>query len=258
MEMSPGNQLIPFTKACLLIANGEFDKAKQVLFLIKFFSEDATLPEAYRKELGTKLDLLSQGLADAINKGIALHDKGEYRDAVAHYEELLKSFPKSAWLNYEYFYSKTEGMKNQEESLKEWSKWKPVIYACDPMYHMNVQAQSGKEGYLLFRRQEGNSLFQSKENLKKDFVQYADIAFDLENYGLAAQMYWLMVTHFSEDEYGKRNILAYYLYCLDQLGEKETVKNFKGDFPKEFSKITSERKKIMEKSSIYKAFEKKE
>jgi hypothetical protein len=149
-------------------------------------------------------------------------------------------------------------MKDMDEIDNEWNKSKEIIYACDPLYYMNVRAKSGKEGYLLFRRREINMLFNSEENLKADFVKYADIALDLGNYGFAAQLYWLIVGNFSEEDYDNRNILAHYLYCLDKLGDKESIKNFAGDFPTEFGNIEKERRKIMEESPLYNAFEKKD
>lgn len=258
MEMSAGNQLIPFTKMCMHLARGEFDKAKRLLFVINIFSEESTLPAMYYEVISTKLNLLTEELGGAINEGIALHDKGKYNEAVSHYEKLLKIFPHSAWLNYEIYFSKTAGIKDMNETDREWNKSKQIIYSCDPMYPMSVRAKSGKEGYLIFKRQEINMLFLSKGNLKADFVKYADIAFDLENYGFAAQIYWLILSYFSKEDYDDRNILAHYLYCLDKLGDKENIKNFKGDFPAEFKVIEKERKKIMQESPFYNAFENKD
>jgi tetratricopeptide (TPR) repeat protein len=257
MEMSTGNQLIPFSKICMHIANDEFDIAKRLLFIISFFSDKSSLPAIYHKEISSKLEMLDQQLNTEINKGIAFHDKAKYKEAVLHYESLLKIFPKSAWLNYELYYSKTAEIKDAEERIKEWNKSRTYIYQCDPLYHLDVNAKSGKEGYLLFRRQEIQNLFQSKEKLKADFIKYADIALDLEDYSFAAQVYWLILTYFSKEDYDQRNILAHYLYCLNKLGDKESIKNFKGDFQNEFKKIEKERIKIMEASAMYNAFEKK-
>ncbi len=253
MEMSRGNQLIPFTKVCMHIAKGEFDKATRLLFAINLFSDKSTLPAIFHDEISAKLNLLAEDLNLAINEGIALHDNGKYKEAVALYENLLKIFPKSAWLNYELYYSKTAEMKVDESDL-EWDRTRNIVYACDPMYYMDVRARSGKEGYLLFRRREVNTLFQSEDSLKADFIKYADIALDLGNYGFAAQLYWLILNYFSEEDYNNRNILAHYLYCLDKLDNKESIKNFQGDFPKEFENIENERRKIMEESPVYNAF----
>ena len=256
MEMNRGNQLIPFSAICMHIARAEFDIANRLLFVVRSFSDKKSLPVVYYKKMSKKLNLLNKELGIAIKKGIALHDKGKYQEAVAHYEALLKVFPKSAWLNYELYFSKTDGMKTKVD--KEWNKYKKIIYKCDPMYYLNVRASSGKEGYLLLRRREINSLFKSQDTFKTDFIKYADIAFDLKNYGFAAQLYWLILNYIPKEDYNNRNILAYYLYCLEKLGIKGIAKNFKGNFSSEFKKIEAERKVIMQKSKVYKVFKIKE
>ena len=254
MEMEQWNQIIPFSKMCMYIANGEFDKAKHLLFIIGIFSEEGTLADALFEEISAKMDMLDDDLSAEIEKGIALHDKEKYEQAIAHYDELLKQFPNSAWLQYERYFSKAASCENPEDATAEWNRSEPGIYRADPLYHMNVHADNGKEAYLLFRRQEINELFKSQENIRADLVNYADIAFELENYGFAAQLYWLIISHLSKEDYDNRNLLAYFLYCLDKLGDTETVQNFKGDYPAEFKNIELERQEIMENSPMYKAF----
>lgn len=241
LEMEGGNQLIPFTKACMHIVNGEFDKAKSLLFLIGFFSSEGTLPDMYATPINSKLEIIDKELKVQINEGIALHDQGKYKKAVKHYKALLKDFPKSAWLRYELYFSETADLSSDDELIEEWKKAKEVIYANDPMYYMDVRATNGKEAYLLFKRQEIATLFKSQENLKSDFVKYADIALDLGNYGVAAQVYWLVFSYFEKEIYDNRNILAHFLYCLDKLGDTSLKENFEGDFPAEFEKIDEEK-----------------
>ncbi|MCB0397849.1 MAG: hypothetical protein KDD36_14450 [Flavobacteriales bacterium] len=258
MEMSQGNQIIPFTKACMYLADGAFDKANHLLFVIRFFSDNESLPALFLDEISAKMEVVNDEITSAINQGIALHDQGKYKEAVSHYNKLLKVFPNSAWLNYEHYFSGAAQMKDEDKQNDAWTASKKVIYTCDPLYPVNVRASTGKEGYLLFRRQEINSLFKKKEDLKSDFVKYADIALELEDYGFAAQLYWLILSYFAKEDYDNRNILAHYLYCLDKLGDTESVKNFKGDFPEEFAKVEAERRRVMEESPTYKAFGKPE
>ncbi len=255
MEMEIANQLVPFTKVCLYIAKGEFDKAKRMIVLVDFFSDNSTLPAALHNAVSSRLEMLDRELENSINKGIAMHDKGKYNDAVNHYQKLLVDFPNSAWLNYERYFSGTAEMHIDSTEV-EWNKWKGIIFRCDPMYHMNVRAKTGKEAYLLFRRQKINTLFQNADNTKQDLLEYADIAFDLENYAFAGQLYWFIFTGLQEKDYDNRNILAHFLYCIDKLGSGEYLVNFNGDFPAEFEKIEAERLKLMEKDGIYKSFAK--
>lgn len=261
MEMNLGNQLIPFTKVALLMAKGEFDRARNLLNIIGFFYDKKSLPSVYHRALQGKLQAMYNELSKLVNEGIKLHDAQKYKEAVKHYNEVAEQFPNSAWLNYEIYFSTAFPMKdkkNKEDQDKVWQKWKKIIYTNDPMYHMDVRANSGKEGYLLYQRQRTNDLFRENEKFKSDFVAYADIALDLENYALAAQAYWLILSSLPKESYKNRNILAHYLYCLDKLGNKETIKIFKGDFKKEFKKIKEERISLMKKSTIYNSFKNKD
>ncbi|MCB0402967.1 MAG: hypothetical protein KDD41_12845 [Flavobacteriales bacterium] len=258
LEMSSGNQLIPFTKACMHIEKGELGIAQNLLFIMNFFSEENTLPAMYMTEISRKIDLILADLTVEINKGMALHDKGKYNEAIKLYENLLKTFPYSAWLNYELYFSKAMQIDDPALSGQEWDRFKSIIYACDPMYPINAKATSGKEGYLLFRRHEVANLFKEKDKIKHDIVEFADIAFELENYSYAAQIYWLILSYFSEEEYGNRNMLAHFLYCLDKLGDQKIKENFTLDTETEFKKLEQEHRKVMEESSIYQSFKEKE
>ncbi len=258
MEMSLGNQLIPFTKVCLLLANGQFDEANRLLYVINFFYDDKTLPAKFDREINDKLQSFFDQLGIEIQKGIALHDKGKYAEAMEHYDTLLKNFPNSAWLNYEMYFSRSAISGDLDVSGEDWKDAQKTIYACDPMYPINPQAKSGKEGYLLFRRREISDLFSSAESVRADIVTYADIALDLENYSFAGQIYWLVFSHLKEEDFAERNILAHYLYCLDKLGDTSNIENFDGDYQAEFAQIEAERIALMKNSEMYKAFSKEE
>ena len=123
---------------------------------------------------------------------------------------------------------------------------------------MDVRASNGTEGYLLYRRMCISELFKDNYSTASDFVEYADITLDLKVYGFASHMYWLILTSMPRKVYDDREITAYFLYCLDKLGDKKLIENFKGNFPKEFKKIENLCQKQMEESVIYKSFINKE
>lgn len=258
LEMGGGNELIPAGKVFMHVANGEFDIARRYLQIIRYFCDEQALATYFLSELNWRLEAFYDSLEKEIQLGIKLHDGKEYEKAVEHYKQLLLIYPKSAWANYELFYSENalNGF-SKDEYEKNWSHYKEKVYSCDPLYPVNVHANSGKQGYLFLRRMEIKSLFQDEKAIKKDLVRYADIALDLEEYGFAAQLYWYIFTSFQEEDYQNRNILAHFLYCLDKLGIEGIAQNFKGDFKQEFKKIEEERKSIMEDSAAFKAFEKK-
>ena len=256
MEMSLGNQLIPTTKIFLLVSQGEIDLALKYIEILRLFSDPKTVANQYLKELDERIYLFNKDLNVVIQKGIVEHDAENYEAAISIYEDVLNQYPNSAWAKYELFYSKNAlKLKNKEidtQTREDWDLIQSDIYKSNPLYTMNVRASNGKEAYLLFKRTEINSLFQNKDNRIADFIQYANIAMDLEVYDFAAQLFWLMTSTKNEE----KNLVYKYLYCLEKLGITDLKENFKGDFKKEFKKIENEKEKEMKNSIIYKAFQK--
>jgi tetratricopeptide (TPR) repeat protein len=256
LEMSVGNQLIPVTKIFMLISQGELDYAMKYLEIVQLFSDPKTIPNDYLKELSWRLKLFNQQLQAEIGNGIAEHDKGNYEIAISTYKSILNDYPNSAWTLYESYYSQnaldTKDGKGNATDRSDWDDAKIKIFKANPLYNMDVRASNGKEGYLLFRRQEINSLFKSNDERISDIYKYADISMDLGVYDFAAQLFWYSYI------YGKDNkkALNRFLYCLEKLGVTDIKQNFKGDFEKEFKKIDNEKEKEMTKSAIYKAFKK--
>ena len=233
LEMSPKNQLIPVSKIFMYVSQGLFDKAKMYSEIIHYFSDSKSVPYYLIEELHWRLAIFDEQLNGEIKRGIKLHDKGDYDQAISIYQEINKSYSNSAWLNYELYYStNAKNVKEKKEQLEDRASWdiaKQVIYNCNPLYSMDVRASSGKEAYLLFQRQSMGSLFKDKDNYGKDFVKYADIAFDLEEYGFAAQLYWIIITTLPKENYKGKNIVAHFLYCLDKLEVYSIKENFKGN-----------------------------
>lgn len=256
MEMELGNQLVPITKIFALVSQGEFDHALKYIEIVRMFSSPKTYANDYLIALTERLKLFNEELNTEIQKGIEEHDKGEFEKAIGVYSEILKSYPNSAWTNYELFYSQNAlDVKTGKVDLnnrESWDKSKITIYKHNPLYNMDVRANSGKEGYLLFRRHSINDLFKSKEEKLNDVYKYADIAMDLGVYDFAAQLFWYSFS------YDKNTVdsLPKFLYCLEKLNVKTLKENFKGNFKKEFEKIDEEKEKEMTSSEIYKSFKK--
>jgi hypothetical protein len=262
MEMSPGNEIIPLSKIALLVADGKFDEAKEYVELLKLFGGKKMLATYYTEELSWRLEAFNKELQTRAQKGIEQHDKGNYDGAIAVYDGILNDYSASAWIRFERYYS--QNRKNNEEkrdsvrSLAEWNKAKPMIYGCNPLYPNASMVSTGKEAYLLMRRLELSTLFKVKENLSKDLLKLGDIASDLGDYGYAAEVYWICFSRIKKEDLDKKEILPYFLYCLDKLGVKEIRKNYEGDFEKEFKKIEKEKRKAMEGSVVYKLYRVKE
>lgn len=254
MEMSVGNQIISLTKIFTLISQGQFDHAQKYIEIIRAFSDPETISDRYMAEMIGRLDMFNRELNAKIQEGLALHDKGEYEKALAHYELILKDYPYSAWTKYEVYYSQNAlSIEKKEVELADRTQWdaaKVGVYGCNPLYSLDVRANTGKEAYLLQRRASIASLFRSNEDALGDVYKYADIAMDLGVYDFAAQLFWLSSTY----DKNQKDALAKYLYCLEKLGVTDIKDIFTLKTDKEFKKIEKNKEKEMTKSEIYNSF----
>jgi len=254
LEMSIGNQLIPATKIFALISQGEFDYAMKYLEIVDMFSDPKSITNIYLSELAWRLQVFNEQLKTEIEKGISEHDNGNYKNAITTYNNILGSYPNSAWALYELYYSQNalevKAGKVKLEDRSNWDNAKSKIFKCNPLYSMDVRANNAKEGYLLFRRQEISKLFKSKDEKLNDIYKYADISMDLGIYDFAAQLFWYSFTFSKNND----KALIRFLYCIEQLGVKNLKENFKGDHEKDFKKLEAEKENEMISSPMYKAF----
>ncbi|MBK6986097.1 MAG: hypothetical protein IPH32_15745 [Bacteroidetes bacterium] len=174
MEMNAGNQLITVSKIALLVSQGEFDYATKYIEMIRMYSDPKAVPHNYLKEMSRRLEEFSKQLETEKNRGILEHDKGNYAEAIAIYQSILKKYPNSAGVKYELYYSKNaldiETKKIELDNRKDWDEAKISIYKSNPIYGMDVRASNGKEGYLLFRRQSIQELFKNRDDKTKIFI----------------------------------------------------------------------------------------
>lgn len=98
------------------------------------------------------------------------------------------------------------------------------------------------------------SLFRDQRQFVRDLLTQADIALDLGEYGLAAQTYWMLKVNVRPAAYGDRDILAYFLYALEKLGQTHFKVHFKGDHRVSFKAIEATLRRRMQESDLYKAF----
>lgn len=252
MEMSSGNLIIPVTKILMLMSQGEFDYAYKFAEILPMFSENTTTATVYLREINQRLGIFDDLLQQEIGKGIVLHDKGSYDDAIAVYKAILSQYPNSAWTMYEvYFSENAKGVKEGKVKLEdraEWDNAKIAIYSANPLYNMDIRANTGKEAYLLYRRFEMSTLFKNKDERLKDVFEYADIAMDLGVYDFAAQLFWLTANY---DKDASEKSLLRYMYCLERLGIKDLKDNFNYDYQEAFITIEKEKEDVMKNSQAY-------
>ncbi|WP_264793294.1 hypothetical protein [Aureispira anguillae] len=253
MEIESGNGLVILSKICIHVANGEFDLAKRYLNIAQAFPEQNSMALNFYYQFDFRMEWLFDDIREEVRIGKQFQFEGDFESAALHFEEQLNVLPKCAAFNYERYYSRSLLISeySPEDIIQLWKDCNEAVYACDPLFNMNVPARNSKDLYLMSKRHEINLLFDNQVSIEDNILEYADIALDLEVYGFAAHMYWLIIGN-KPDEFPERDILAHYLYCLEKLGDTENITSFEEEYTRQkFKKIERERKQAMEKSSVY-------
>ena len=257
MEMSPGDQLVGAMPLLLFVANGEIAKAGHLYSVLRPNALDKSSADILLDRLGGMLGPFARQHNDRIQKGIKLHDKGRYHEAIKIYRDILTDYPGSAWARYELYFSTAFRDKlmpaapgGRLEAV--WDAAAKEIYALDPLYGTQSTGRRGKDfGSMLDRL----TLRAMEEKPPADpilvFATKAEVALHLGRYGEAAQFYWQLL--FRKDEIHVQlisdkqprtlstdQLIARYLYCLEQLGAPEWKSQFKGDFTEAFKQLDAE------------------
>ncbi|CAA6828634.1 MAG: Unknown protein [uncultured Aureispira sp.] len=253
MEVGSGDGLVILSKISIHIAKGEFDLAKRYLNVAQAFPEQNSMALNFYKQFDFRMEWLYDDVREQIRVGKKMQVEGDFEGAALHFEAEIDKFPKSADFNFEKYYSRSLLISEHDPEyiIKLWKDCKEAVYACDPLYNMNVPAKNSKDLYLMSKRHEINLLFDNQVRISENILEYADIALDLEVYGFAAHMYWLIIGN-KPDAFPDRDILAHYLYCLEKLGDTENIRTFEEEYTRQkFKKIERERKEAMENSPVY-------
>lgn len=253
MEIGSGNGLVILSKISIHIAKGEFDLAKRYLNVAQAFPEQNSMALNFYKQFDFRMEWLYDDVREQIRIGKKFQIEGDFESAALHFEAQLNNFPKSADFNFEKYYSRSLLISEHDPEyiINLWKDCKAAVYSCDPLYNMNVPARNSKDLYLMSKRHEINLLFDNQVSISENILEYADIALDLEVYGFAAHMYWLIIGN-KPDEFPDRDILSHYLYCLENLGDTENIRTFEEEYTRQkFKKIERERKQAMEDSPVY-------
>jgi hypothetical protein len=257
MEMTPGNQLVGALPVLLFVANGEFAKAGHLYSVIRPNALDGSSAGILLAQLGTMLGPFTHQHNDRIQKGIKLHEQGRYHEAIKVYRDILADYPGSAWAWYELFFStlfrdKLMPPSSQADLDRRWGAASAEIYKLDPLYDVQMTGSRGKDfGSMIDRL----TLRSMEEKPPADPVQVfatkAEIALHLGRYGEAALSYWQLLFRKSDvhvqlvaDKQPRtlttEQLIARYLYCLEQLGAPEWKSQFKGDFAEAFKQLDAE------------------
>jgi tetratricopeptide (TPR) repeat protein len=254
METAPGDPLISALPAVLHTAAGEIDQASTQLSLVLSFSRDGPLGRQILNELAARIGPFRRQLTAEMERGIALHDQGEFNKAIACYQGVLTAYPNSAWARYELFFSTVtrdglDSKKKVKRANKLWDQIAPEIYRCNPLYDSQFGAVRGHSvGAMLDRLVLHRLANKPPEKFGEKIGCFADAALRLECYGPAAQLYWAalgtkhdyMGLSMRDDQpvpLSKEDLLARYLYCLEKLGVPGWKGEFEGDFSASFRQL---------------------
>lgn len=254
MEIESGNGLVILSKICLHIVKGEYDLAQRYLNVAQVFPEQNSMALNFYRQFDFRMQWLFDDLQAIVRKGKKFQEQGDFESAALFFEEQLQVLPRSAIFNYQKYYSRSLMMAERapEDIIQLWKDCKASVYSCDPLFNMPMPTHNSKEVYLMSKRHEINLLFKDQRTIQNRILEYADIALDLEVYGFAAHLYWLIIGNKPED-FTERDILAHYLYCLEQLGDEENVLSFEEEYTRQkYKKIERERQRVMETSEVYK------
>ena len=258
MEMSTGNQMVIASKIFMHVANGEFDYVDKYLETLAFFTDPNTIAAHYFKELKWRLAVFNDELAAQINGGIMMYDAKRYIKSVEAYERILREYPGSAWAVWE-LYRSNNALTIRYDTIEaddrsDWHIFRNKIFKANPFYYTDIGALTAKDAYLNFRRAEITQLFVKEKDLTQDFIALADISLDLENFGFAAHLYWILISSIPKAEHQERDLIPYFLYCLDKLDLKVLIDTFQGNQDVEFAHIGEEREQLMFESTTYQTF----
>lgn len=225
LEMTPKDSSIIFAHAHLHAARGETAYA-DVYFLLG----SLTAWKIHRTELDKYKSLgkeLNSKVAQEIDKGIKLHDQGEYAKALEAYDRVITEHPYSALAYYEKGLSYMM-MSKVKANFRETAM---QMYAeCRRLDPFHWKAYQGSERKVIQKLQiylkQVHPFISGKQRTKEGFVAFAEGCEAMELYPFAAQARWKLALIDSDhlQEHIKK-----FLYLIEKCG-CEDVDFFKKQF----------------------------
>lgn len=251
IEMVPGDNSILITKMLLYISQGRIDRAIRIIQIINLYEGKPSLATEYLHELEILLSIYLEKRNKIIKKGIAAFDSGDKDSAIDIYKNVIDSDSACAWAWHEYFLA--SGFSGAlSESFR--SEYNLKVYGADPLYPMGISAHTGVEAFHIGRRMEITELFKNSDSVKNDMVSFADIALDVNEFGMGAELYWQALP-FQDSEKAER-VIDGFLYCLEKLRVTDIKSIFVGNPDERFQRVEKASRNRMENSTMYKAMKK--
>jgi tetratricopeptide (TPR) repeat protein len=217
LEMAPSDPSILFAHAHLHVARGETARG-ETYFLLGSLTMDDDLQEelaTYQKSKA-KLD---ERVAQDIQKGIELHDKGKYTNALETYDSVISQHTNSAWAFYEKGFSYLMMGSDDPELEKKRAEMYAKCRGRDPFYWKAYQGTDQKVIQQLMILLEKVHPFVSGD--KRDLQSlkaFAEGCEEVELFPFAAHARWKLV---QLDPKNMETHIKRFLDLLEKCGCKE-------------------------------------
>jgi tetratricopeptide (TPR) repeat protein len=221
MEMAPSDPSILFAHAHLYAAQGQIERAKTYLILGNISMGDELKSEF--NKFKKRIEKLEKRAERDIKKGIALHDKQKYTEAIKIYDMVLKEHPNCAWAYYEkaFSYLTMWSEKKNEDYKIKYEQMLAQCRECDPFYW---QAYSGNNknnrlNKMLTIMGKIHSFSSGEKRDKEAFIKYAEGCEEIEIYAIAAHARWKLA---QTDGDNAKTHLKKFLELIEKAGCKDT------------------------------------
>jgi tetratricopeptide (TPR) repeat protein len=198
LEMTPKDSSILFAHAHLHAARGETAYADTYFLLGSLISG-----KSHRAELDKYKKLRNElnGRANQeINKGIKLHDQGEYKKAIEAYNKVIAEHPECALAYYEKGFSYMMMSKADPNSKETAMQMYAECRRVDPFFWKAYQGSDQKviEKLKILLKQV-HPFLSGKERNKKGFIAFTEGCEAMELYPFAAHAQWKLALIDSEN-----------------------------------------------------------
>ncbi len=238
IQMSPDNQLVDSILVALYVQAGDLDKARRLTSALAPFTYAQNIDPNFGTEsmlkLSQELDTFYEMQSDRIQAGIQLHDKGQKEDAIRIYKTVTDVFPKSVWANWEIVLSSEQFLKDSiakknQETIRK-------IQSLDPLFMMGGTYSGSEEIGRMLLRMELSNLGSKGLSFQEHYYKYAETALLLEQYGMAAFLYWKAIPVLEHPNLSQQELIGRFLYCMEALAQDEIVSIFDSTLASEIEK----------------------
>lgn len=222
MEMVPQEPSVTFSNAYLCAMSGRLDRAKAWLMLGSLGMEPQWAKD--RDDLGKGIAQANAEIEAEIKKGIALHDAGKYKEALAAYDAILAGAPHNTWALYERSYallaSDEKGSAAAREDLYH------EIRELNPFY---AEAYQGTDHDVINRRlprllKEVLPFVQGKADNALGLGDFAQGSEQIGIHDFAALAYWKLLLSGGQSD----QMMSHFFFNLKRLGLDPFVQSVAG------------------------------